>query len=169
VVVGGGALTDPSTDGSLKPIGSFPSDSAGNPVANNATNPTSWTADGLNGGQTLTGTTTKAFVVCAPASSISTKVLSTEVDGPTTASTKVTTTVSCPATGATMLLGGGIFASDDGNTPQHGVHLRGSFPSDASGNAVTSGSAGSWTGVDQSGGMAALNTDTTVFALCANP
>jgi hypothetical protein len=67
VVVGGGARTEPQTVGSLKPIGSFPSDVSGNPVSNLSSDATAWTAVGLNGGQQAPGATTHAFAVCTRA------------------------------------------------------------------------------------------------------
>jgi hypothetical protein len=168
VVVGGGARTEPPTAGGLKPIGSFPSDAAGNPVATGAANPGSWTAVGLNGGQPATGAVTHAFALCAGERRVATKVLSVTAAGPATASTMVTATAACPSSGATVLLGGGAFASAMGGVmPQSGVHLRGVYPSDAAGNVVASGTARAWTAVTQSGGMPAPGTQSTVFALCA--
>jgi hypothetical protein len=52
--------------------------------------------------------------------------------------------------------------------PQQGIHLTGSFPSNAAGTMVTtSGSATSWTGRAEAGGQSAPNTETTAFAVCA--
>src|ERR1700730_9079388 len=48
-LLSGGARTTPGTEGGLKIIGSFPSNSTGTPVTS-GTNPGSWTAGGLNGG-----------------------------------------------------------------------------------------------------------------------
>jgi hypothetical protein len=41
--------------------GTFPSDAAGNPVATNTTNPTSWTGNATNNSGTIT-----AYVLCVP-------------------------------------------------------------------------------------------------------
>ena len=170
VLVGGGARTEPPTAGSLKPIGSFPSDAAGNPLATGSTDPTAWTAVGLNGGQAAPGAVTHAFALCAHARRMATQVFSMTSSGPVTASTLLTTTVACPTRGATVLLGGGAFSSAaTGAIPQTGVHLRAVYPSDAAGNPVLSGSAGAWTEVTQSGGMPAPGTQSTAFVLCANP
>ena len=54
-----------------KPIGSFPGDGSGNPVASPARNPMSWTAVGLNGGMPAPGAVTRAFALCARADRIS--------------------------------------------------------------------------------------------------
>jgi hypothetical protein len=62
-LLSGGARTTPGTAGSLKIIGSFPSNSTGTPVTS-GTNPASWTAVGLNGGGGGTNTT-YAFAVCS--------------------------------------------------------------------------------------------------------
>jgi hypothetical protein len=166
VVVGGGAQTEPETTGGLKPIGSFPSDNAGNPAADSASNPTSWTAVGLNGGMPAPGAVTRAFALCARGRKVSTLVVAGTVAGPTAASTIVTTTATCPTAAAIVLLGGGAFLSVGGSLPQSGVHLRASYPSDAAGNPILSGTAPAWSETTQSGGMPAPGTSSTVFALC---
>src|SRR2546430_313386 len=55
-----------------------------------------------------------------------------------------------------------------GATPQQGVHLRGSYPSDASGSPLGNGALnpGSWGAVVQAGGQATPGTNVHVFALC---
>ena len=58
--------------------------------------------------------------------------------------------------------------ADGRKAPQQGIHLTGSFPSNAAGTMVTtSGSATSWTGRAEAGGQSAPNTETTAFAVCA--
>lgn len=168
VAVGGGALTAPASTGSLKPIGSFPGDASGNPVADGTQNPTSWTAVGLTAAAGATNTTT-AFVQCAPSDQIMTSVVSVTVTGPETAGTAQAATAQCATPGFTVLLGGGVYASNSGAIPQQGIHLTGDFPSDAAGNHVTSGTTDSWTGVVQAGGLSAPGTTTNAFALCADP
>jgi hypothetical protein len=169
VVVGGGAQTEPPTAGGLKPVGSFPSDLAGTPVSNLATNPVAWTAVGLNGGMPSTGAVTRVFAVCARAHAVSTQVVSATLAGPTTASTSLTVTAGCQTPGAPLLFGGGMFVSGTGGAlPQSGVHVRGTYPSDAAGVPVMSGSAQYWSETTQTGGMPAPGTQSTVFALCAH-
>lgn len=165
----GGARTTPGTVGSLKPNGSFPSDATGAPVLSGA-NPSSWTAAGLNGGQPPNANTTHGFAICtAPGAAIPlVTVQNARVDGPGEASTGAQVTTTCPA--GTALLGGGGWISDRFALPgSQGDHLTGSFPSDASGTPVTSGTAGSWTASSHTGGtVSGPLTDTNVWAMCAS-
>jgi hypothetical protein len=94
-------------------------------------------------------------------------VVAHTVAGPTASSAVRTATATCP--GGTSLLGGGVNTGlHGGKAPQQGIHLTGSFPSDAAGTMVTtSGSATSWTGRAEAGGQSAPNTETTAFAVCA--
>jgi hypothetical protein len=165
-LLSGGARTSPGTAGSLKIIGSFPSNSSGTPVTS-GTNPASWTAVGLNGGGVGTNTT-YAFAVCSTdATNPTINVENHEVAGPTLASSGAAATVSCPAN--TVLVGGGAFISNSfGKPASQGDHLTGDFPSDSSGNPVTSGSAGSWTAESHTGGMSSSGTTTDVWALCGS-
>ena len=165
-LLSGGARTTPGTAGSLKIIGSFPSNSTGTPVTS-GTNPSSWTAVGLNGGAAGTNTT-YAFAICSTnATNPTVTVKNAEVSGPTAASSGATATVSCPAN--TVLVGGGAFISNSFGIPaSQGDHLTGDFPSDSSGNPVTSGSAGSWTAASHTGGQASSGTVTDVWALCGS-
>jgi len=169
VVVGGGARTEPGTAGGLKPIGSFPGDASGSPVASMTVNPTSLTAVGLNGGEPAPGAVTRAFAVCARGDRIATRVVSLEVTGPTAAGSSLTTTVGCPTRGTRVLLGGNVYVTASDGILSTGVHLRGTYPSDSNGTPITSGTANAWTGVVHTGGQVAPGTDTTVFALCAQP
>lgn len=163
-LLSGGARTTPGTVGSLKIIGSFPSNATGTPVTS-GTNPNSWTAVGLNGGAGGTNTT-YAFAVCSTdASNPTVTVKNAEVSGPTGASTGAQVTVSC-GTG-TVLVGGGAFISNGFGTPaSQGDHLTGSYPSSAAGAPVTTGAAGSWTASSHTGGAASAGTVTDVWAMC---
>jgi hypothetical protein len=167
-LLSGGARTTPGTIGSLKPNGSFPSDSAGAPVLAGA-DPTSWTAAGLNGSAGEDANTTHAFALCATAgpATFDVDVRHARLDGPAAASTGAQVTTSCPPGG--VLLGGGAYVSDDFGLPgSQGDHLTGSFPSRADGSPVTSGTADSWTAASHTGGMVSGPlTDTDVWAMCA--
>jgi hypothetical protein len=165
-LLSGGARTSPGSVGSLKIIGSFPSNSSGTPVTS-GTNPGSWTAVGLNGGGGGTNTT-YVFALCSTDTSNPTiTVKNAEVSGPTSASSGAKVTVSCDAN--TILVGGGAFISNGFGIPaSQGDHLTGSFPSDASGNPVTSGTAASWTASSHTGGMASSGTVTDVWAMCGS-
>jgi hypothetical protein len=167
-LLSGGAQTLPGTVGSLKPNGSFPSDASGNPILS-GTNPTSWTAAGLNGGQPPADNTTYAYAVCATAGDANPTVLvrTAHIDGPGDASTGDQVTVGCPDGG--VLLGGGGWISDEFGLPgSQGDHLTGSFPSDASGTPITSGVASAWTASSHIGGtVSGPKTDTDVWAMCA--
>lgn len=165
-LLSGGARTTPGTAGSLKIIGSYPSNSSGTPITS-GTNPSSWAAVGLNGGGTGTNTT-YAFAVCSTDSTNPTvTVENAEVTGPTAASSGAMATVSCPAN--TALLGGGAFISNSFGIPaSQGDHLTGDYPSNSSGNPITSGSAGSWTAQSHTGGMASSGTVTDVWAMCGS-
>src|SRR5947207_1850256 len=120
-LLSGGARTSPGTAGGLKIIGSFPSNSTGTPVTS-GTNPSSWTAVGLNGGAAGTNTT-YAFAICSTdATNPTVTVKNAEVSGPTAASSAATATVSCPAN--TVLVGGGAFISNSFGIPaSQGDHL----------------------------------------------
>ncbi|MBV8993595.1 MAG: hypothetical protein JO287_07820 [Pseudonocardiales bacterium] len=165
-LLSGGALGVPASEPSFKPIASYPSDSSGNPVADGTTNPRSWTAYG-SAGQVFPDEQVSAFAVCSTDATINTQVTRIDATGPQLGTTFTTTTATC-ATG-TRLLGGGVLADQGLNVePQQGVHLRGSFPSDSSGNAAADGTfnTDSWTGVVQAGGQATPGTQARVFAMC---
>ncbi|HKS51156.1 MAG TPA: hypothetical protein VJS67_04745, partial [Pseudonocardiaceae bacterium] len=167
-LLSGGALGVPASESSFKPIASYPSDSSGNPVTDSTTNPSSWTAYGSAGGTIAADEQVSAFAVCSTDATINTQVTRVDATGPQTKSTFTTTTATCAA--GTRLLGGGVLADQGLNVePQQGVHLRGSFPSDSSGNAAADGTPNtdSWTGVVQAGGQDTPGTQTRVFALCA--
>lgn len=165
-LLSGGARTSPGTVGSLKVIGSYPGNASGTPVTS-GTNPSSWVAVGLNGGGGGTNTT-YAFAVCSTGSSNPTvTVENAETAGPTAASTGASVTASCPQ--STALLGGGAFISNGFGLPaSQGDHLTGDYPSDAIGNPVTSGTAGSWTATSHTGGQGSSGTVTDVWAMCGS-
>jgi len=171
-LLSGGAYAVPAADGSLKPIASYPSDGAGNPLGGGAVDAKSWGAFSRNssaGGPTDGYTpTTTVFALCARATlNTVTAVASTAL---TTASASVvqSATVSCPA--GDPLLSGGVDI-DDGNTPpgpsQFGVHLVADDATDGAGNVETGGSvATSWTATAHTGGIAAT-VGVHTYALCA--
>lgn len=166
-LLSGGARTTPGTVGSLKPIGSFPSDDAGHPLTSGA-NPGSWTAVGLNGGGGDQGNMTFAFAICATGAALpNVAIAHAQVPGPALATTAAQVSASCPAGSA--LLGGGGFVSDAFGLPgSQGDHLTGSYPSDDQGTPVASGTAASWTLASHSGGVDSGSlTQTDAWALCA--
>lgn len=166
IVLGGGASGTPPESRSLKPVGMYPSDAAGNMLEEGAANPTSWTAVGLTGNAAGPAHTTTAFAVCAAAPGLHTRVARLDAPGPQRPATSTTTTVGC---GEDSLLGGGVLVDNPAGPLQFGVHLKGSYPSDAAGIPAVAGTADpvAWSAVVSSGGLIALNTTTHVFALCA--
>ena len=166
-LLSGGALGVPPSEPSFKPIASYPSDATGSPASDGAVDPSSWTAYG-SAGQPNTDQQVSAFAVCSTDATVSVEVARVDANGPQTGSAFTTTTAPCVA--GDRLLGGGVLADQGVNvTPQQGVHLRGSYPSDASGTAVTDAASNpiAWTGVVQAGGQATPGTEARVFALCA--
>jgi hypothetical protein len=183
-LIGGGAQTNPASAPSLKPIGSYPSDPAGRPVANGAANPSSWTAVGAAGGMQFgTGSpSTTVFAICDERPSFALTVARVDViDHPAgpgnldpASDPFALATARCPK--GTVLLGGGMLADGsasgpDGGVPQQGVHVRGTYPSDGKGAPVGEGATAptAWTVVVQSGGQPTPGTDTHAYALCARP
>lgn len=166
-LVGGGALGTPANSPSFKPVGSYPSDAAGNMVPNGATNPRTWTAVGSSGGATNPANVTTAFAVCSTPPLLRTEVVRVDAPGPQVGSTFVTVPATCGA--GTRLLSGGVNADNSAGPLQQGVHLRGSYPSDAEGNPVANGASNpaTWTGIVQAGGQDTPNTVAHVFAVCA--
>jgi hypothetical protein len=164
-LVGGGALGTPPSEPSFKPIASYPSNSAGVASANGDQNPTSWSTYGSAGQPNPATQVTTAFAVCSTDATVQTQVARADSVGPQTGSTFTTSTVAC-ASGA--LLDGGVSADLNGTTPQQGVHLRGSYPSDATGSPLGNGALnpGSWGAVVQAGGQATPGTNVHTFALC---
>ncbi|HKR51723.1 MAG TPA: hypothetical protein VJT72_19495 [Pseudonocardiaceae bacterium] len=165
--IGGGARTIPSNNpSSLKPIGSFPSNTSGTPAADDSTNPRAWTAVGLIGSPGQNGSLTEAYAICTNDTDFAVTVQHVEeMDDPETASTANSVTATCPTDRA--LFSGGALAEEDDGAPQQGVHPTGTFPSNNSGTpASDDASVDSWTAVVQTGGMAATGTDSHAFALC---
>jgi hypothetical protein len=167
-LVGGGALGTPADSTSFKPVGSFPSDVSGAMVPNGASTPRSWTAIGSAGGGADPANVTTAFAVCSIPSIVQTTVVRVDAPGPTAGSTFSTVPATC-VTG-TRLLGGGVNADNSTGPLQPGVHLRGSYPSDAAGTPVGNGAIDptTWTGIVQAGGQPTPNTVTHTFALCGD-
>ena len=165
-LVGGGALGTPPTEPSFKPIAGYPSDPAGAPSANGDQNPTSWSAYGSAGAPNAATQVTTAFAVCSTDATLQTQVARADSVGPQTGSTFTTSSVPCSSG---TLLDGGVSADLNGATPQQGVHLRGSYPSDAAGSPLGNGALnpGSWSAIVQAGGQATPGTSVHVFALCA--
>ena len=164
-LVGGGALGTPPSEPSFKPIASYPSNSAGLASANGDQNPTSWSTYGSAGQPNAATQVTTAFAVCSTDTTVQTQVARVDSVGPQTGSTFTMSTVPC-ASGA--LLDGGVSIDLAGAQPQQGVHIRGSYPSDATGSPVGNGALnpGSWGAVVQAGGQNTPGTNVHTFALC---
>ncbi len=170
VLLGGGGLTgSPSSsppNPSLHLIGSFPSTARGSPVGVSGSEASSWTTSADSGGAALVGGSTTAYAICGSGLA-ATSVQVTSVPGPEHGiGEALDVTVTCPA--GRVLLGGGANIDLNGGTPQWGVHLRGTYPSDAAGHPATNGkSADSWTSAVEDGGQAAPGTSSTAFAVCS--
>jgi hypothetical protein len=167
LVGGGGGYTSFPNSNNTKVFDSFPSDAAGDVPSNGATGVNAWTFQGNSNNATAETTTAIAF--CATDVSVSTQVAAAaQTAAPVTGGSTLAATVSCP--GGTTLLGGGSVITDDPSGPGtggQGVHIIGTFPSDGSGNPVTS-SAGSWTVIAEDGGQNLNSLGTEAFALCAS-
>jgi hypothetical protein len=164
MVVGGGAQATPPGAAALKPVGMYPSDAAGNMLPHGWADATSWTAVATTAMGGFSHNTT-AYAVCAAAVGLATRVARVDAPGPQAARTSTTTTVDC---GTDSLIGGGVLADRSVGSPQQGVHLRGSYPSDLTGVPAVAGTAdpAAWSAIVSSGGQASPNTFTHVFALC---
>lgn len=167
LIGGGGQVTirPPSNEPSLHLVGDYPSDAGGNSPAS-GTSVHSWTAVAAAGGTDIVNAQTSAFALCAHGGP-PTEVIRSTVAGPEAASLPMAATATCPA--GTVLLGGGVRADLQGGTPQQGVHLTGSYPGSEPVPAATVAAGASWTGVGHSGGQATPGTETSAFALCAQP
>lgn len=189
-LIGGAAMTrtpDQVSDGvtvggsgNLKPMGSYPSDAAGTPALDGATDATSWTAYG-SAGMTTPGDKVIAYALCATGAGadIPVEVARTDVDGPDaqTGSTPLWASATCPTD--TRLLGGGYSVDQTvgavgGLQPQQGYHMRGSFPATDTGGRTEVGPGATdpatWTALVQAGGQnLAVGSHMTIrgFALCA--
>jgi hypothetical protein len=182
-LIGGGGATHPPSDPSLKTIGSYPSTAAGKPFTAGEQDPRSWTALGAAGGMRF-GTghpTTTVFALCSVGLPVHTAVARADVidhpagPGDLSPGSDPFVILSATCKPGTTLLGGGVLADGDkkgpdGGVPQQGVHVRGSYPSNAKGAPVGDQATDvtSWTGIVQSGGQPTPGTDSHVFALCAD-
>ncbi len=187
-LLSGGARATPASRGSLKPVASYPTvsnsahDFGAKASADGEINPDSWAAWGLGGGPTQTmgqpDPITYAYAVCAKpktTTSVTTTVRFTEVSGPTVATTGQFATATCKSTdgglagGGAAISNGNVTTTDFNVTGSVGDHQTGSFPSDASGHPVVSGTASptTWTAATHTGGVNSPNTFTDVWAMCA--
>ena len=168
-LIGGGALGTPASQSSFKPVASYPSNASGVPAGNGAFSPASWSAYG-SAGTPSSSQKLAAYALCSTApASLPTTVARVDTAGPQTASTFITATVNCPA--GSRLLDGGTIIDLNGTQPQQGLLMRGTYPSDASGNPVTdtASNPSSWTDIVQAGGQNTPNTHVGVFGICAEP
>ena len=172
-LLSGGGYTTPQ-DGDLKLIASYPSDSNGNPASGTSTNPTYWSAIGAENG--TNSDTTQVFAVCS-SNSFTNSVKQAASSGITTTRTHQAVNVQCPS--GSSLIGGGF--SVDGQSGTYGGtapftssgspgdHAVGTYPTDSSGNAWTSGTSTGWTGVGHTGGMLPVGTTYVhTWAMCAS-
>jgi hypothetical protein len=168
VLIGGGGLADVSPPApSLHLIGSYPSGPDGS-WAVSGSSPSAWTSVADSGGRGGTGVTTIAVALCGRGGPVrATQVVAVTEPGPTTPTTAVVATAACPA-GSTLLSGGANTGLLSRAFPQQGIHLTGSFPSDARGAAVASSAseANSWSARAETGGQPAPGITTTGFAIC---
>lgn len=172
-LVGGGGLMGPTgtlnASPSQKVVGSYPSDPTGTMVSSA---PTSWSAVGSAGGRADPDNFTTAFAICGSGSPLTTRVVRADrlghPAGPGNSNPGsdpvATATATCPV--GTTLLAGGELADATPPPLQQGVHVRGSYPSDAAGRPLTTAPR-SWSAVVQSGGQPTPGTNTHAFALCA--
>ncbi|MCM3920375.1 hypothetical protein ND748_01565 [Frankia sp. AiPs1] len=186
-LLGGGARTVPGTVGALKPIASYPTyvdgtgagthDNGKIAAADGATNPTSWAAGSSYGG-TSTGSTntTYAYAICSGSginvSGVTVTVRYNETSGPTSVAAPQKTTTGCGEGNGTLISGGAGITGNDITTSDftapgsQGDHLNGSYPSDGSGNPLTTSPA-SWTSTTHTGGSGSTSdTRSHVWALC---
>jgi len=179
-LLGGGAQSILAGNGSVKVIGSFPSNSFGSATAAGGTNPTSWTAVALNGNQAVSGDETTAYAVCSGSridvSGVTVTVKHTNVSGPTSADSSQQATSSDCGTDGNLISGGASISGGDPTTSSFatpgssGDHLNGDYPSsDSSGTPTSDGNSPStWTAIGHTGGQSSANTYTDVWGLCMN-
>jgi hypothetical protein len=161
-LVGGG--TPPS---SLHADGASPAAIDGRPLLASGSAAAGWSARGATGGQIVLGGVTTAYAVCLgnPRLGRTSAVVAT-VPGPAVAATTVRATASCPV--GQQLLGGGGLTGVTGGSASPSLHLIGSYPSDAGGNAVADGSGdpAAWSAIADAGGRTGAGVQTSAFAIC---
>jgi len=151
---------------SLHVTASFPSGPGGDGLASGA-RPNAWTAVAATGGAPLTGAATTAYALCATRPAAGRMVVNSGI-GPSGGATSFGVTARCPD-GSILLLGGASTGlSERGNNPPQGLHMRGTFPSDAAGHPVDGAAATAWTAVAEAGGLLTLGARTTAFAVCSS-
>ncbi|MEX5635604.1 hypothetical protein [Parafrankia sp. FMc2] len=185
-LLGGGARTLPGTTGSLKPVLSAPTyldgtgagthDNGAIAAADGETNPDSWVAGALTGGNPSALATTYAYAICSgddiDVSGVTVTVRYGETSGPTSVGAPQKTTAGCGEGDGTLISGGagisgGAVTTSDFTAPgSQGDHLNGSYPSDGSGNPLTSSPA-NWTSTTHTGGGGSTSaTRSHAWALC---
>ena len=152
---------------SLHVTASFPSDAGGNPATASGARPNAWTAVASTGGAALTGAATAAYALCGTRPATGQMVVKSAI-GPSGAATSFGVTARCPD-GRVLLFGGASTGlTQGGNKPPQGLHMTGTFPSDAAGHPVDGAAATAWTAVAEAGGLMTLGTRTTAFAVCSS-
>jgi hypothetical protein len=150
---------------SLHVTASFPSDPGGNALAAGG-QPSAWTAVAATGGAPLTGAATTAYALCGTRPATDRMVVKSAI-GPSGAATSFSVTARCPD-GSILAFGGASTGlTQKGNDPPQGLHMRGTFPSDAAGHPVDGTAATAWTAVAEAGGLLTLGARTTAFAVCS--
>jgi hypothetical protein len=183
LVVGGGSYLRNASNPATIPtngvvlFGDMPSDSAGAPLADGATNPTYWATVGGFSGARENGDQQKTFAMCetsgGPASTVVVVRSTTGANATQEVNPPIVTTATCTSG---RLLGGGAYEStpgqlNDGTTsPVNSGNLKpvGSYPSSSSGVMAANGATNpdSWSGYGSAGIKAATDT-ITVFAICS--
>jgi hypothetical protein len=172
VLVGGGGAVSLANGQPGPPqyflTGSYPSTGDGLPAKTGPV-PASWTAIGALGGAPMTDGSLRAVAICVPGGSTSVRVVVATSQGPTTAQTARVVTATCPR--GSVLVGGGVHTGPSKlRRTLQGLHLRGSFPSGPSGMPKPDGTAAnSWSVIANAGGVIALGSRTSAFALCSAP
>ncbi|WP_018504815.1 Ig-like domain-containing protein [Parafrankia discariae] len=170
VAVSGGGLALSGSVAGLKTVSSFPSDAAGNPLPDGATDPRYWTAVVVGSGPAPANTRTMASVMCAKPADIDIRVVRKDGLGPQVSNGQVISTASCPADLA--LLGGGEHLQRGaGGAYAADAYVRGSYPSDPAGVPAGNGSTNpsSWSSLIAAGGSGGTGDQvTSTFALCAD-
>jgi hypothetical protein len=87
--------------------------------------------------------------------------------GPSGDATSFSLTARCPDRSVLLFGGAATGLTQGGNNPPQGLHMTGSFPSDAAGRPVNGAAATAWTAVAEAGGLMTLGTKTTAFAVCS--